>query len=303
VTAVAPPGIGGTKAKIKVTTGEGSAESLTEFEWEGVAPTTPVVSSINPTKGPAAGGTTVTITGEHLTGTTAVEFGTTAATSFDEVSGTEVTAVAPPGIGGTKAKIKVTTGEGSAESLTEFEWTAPAIVKHKLTINPAGDGSGRVTCNGGECATEYAEGTVVRLTATPNAGSDFSGWQGAGCSGTGVCTVTIGAADVAVTATFKKAPTDNPPDDNHPGDNPPSSNPPSKDAPPVGTKPPSGTPKTPAQKLKEKRQKAIAKCMKLKGKSRAKCMKRANQIGKPKKKAKKARAGEGNQVLGGWSFW
>ena len=42
----------------------------------------PVVTSISPTSGPAAGGTTVTITGSGFTGATAVDFGTTPATSF-----------------------------------------------------------------------------------------------------------------------------------------------------------------------------------------------------------------------------
>src|SRR5207245_3663496 len=43
--------------------------------------------------------------------------------------------------------------------------------------------------------------TVVTLTATPAAGSTFSGWSGGGCSGTGTCTVTMSAA-TTVTATF-----------------------------------------------------------------------------------------------------
>ena len=42
---------------------------------------------------------------------------------------------------------------------------------------------------------------MVTLTATPAAGSTFAGWSGAGCSGTGACTVTM-SSDQAVTATF-----------------------------------------------------------------------------------------------------
>jgi hypothetical protein len=37
------------------------------------------------------------------------------------------------------------------------------------------------------------DGTTVTLTATPSAGSTFTGWTGA-CSGTGSCTVTLSAA-------------------------------------------------------------------------------------------------------------
>jgi hypothetical protein len=39
------------------------------------------------------------------------------------------------------------------------------------------------------------------LSATPSTGSDFTGWTGAGCSGTGDCVVTMDAAR-SVTATF-----------------------------------------------------------------------------------------------------
>ena len=41
----------------------------------------------------------------------------------------------------------------------------------------------------------------MTLTATPAAGSTFTGWSGGGCSGTGTCQVTMSAAE-SVTATF-----------------------------------------------------------------------------------------------------
>ena len=46
---------------------------------------------------------------------------------------------------------------------------------------------------------QYA--TTVQLTATPLLGSLFTGWSGATCSGNGICTVTMNAANT-VTATF-----------------------------------------------------------------------------------------------------
>ena len=59
---------------------------------------------------------------------------------------------------------------------------------------------------------------------------------------------------------------------------------------PVVTPPPGGVAKptkTKAQELAEKRQKALKKCKKLKGKAKAQCVKKANQIGKPKPKKHK----------------
>jgi hypothetical protein len=75
-----------------------------------------------------------------------------------------------------------------------------------LTVSKTGTGTGTVnsapggiTC-GGDCSESYLEGTVVTLTATPSAGSTFTGWSG-DCTGTGSCVVTMAAAR-SVTAAF-----------------------------------------------------------------------------------------------------
>jgi len=76
-----------------------------------------------------------------------------------------------------------------------------------LTVSKTGAGSGTVTSNpagiscGVTCSAAFATGTMVTLTATPAAGSIFSGWSGGSCTGTGTCTVTLSAA-TTVTATF-----------------------------------------------------------------------------------------------------
>src|SRR6202035_5838885 len=57
----------------------------------------PTVSSVSPTSGSSAGGSSVTITGTNFTGATAVNFGTTAATTFTINSPTSVTTTAPAG--------------------------------------------------------------------------------------------------------------------------------------------------------------------------------------------------------------
>ena len=79
-----------------------------------------------------------------------------------------------------------------------------------LAVTTTGDGNGTVTSNpagidcGSICAMSVADGTVVTLTATADAGSVFTGWSGAGCSGTGVCTVTLDEAK-SVSAEFELA--------------------------------------------------------------------------------------------------
>jgi hypothetical protein len=74
----------------------------------------PMVTGISPASGAPAGGTTVTITGLSFTGVTAVNFGSTPATSFTFVSDSEVTAVSPAGTG--TVPITITTPVGTSAS-------------------------------------------------------------------------------------------------------------------------------------------------------------------------------------------
>jgi hypothetical protein len=75
----------------------------------------------------------------------------------------------------------------------------------------SGQGSGSVTSNppgidcGRDCLETYQSGTVVTLTATADPGFAFGGWNGAGCSGTETCVVTL-YGDITITATFDVPP-------------------------------------------------------------------------------------------------
>lgn len=82
--------------------------------------------------------------------------------------------------------------------------------RNTLTVEKTGSGSGTVTSMpggiecGGACSHTYPDGTRVTLSAAAAAGSGFSGWSGASCTGTGACELTI-ASDITVTATFTTA--------------------------------------------------------------------------------------------------
>ena len=66
-----------------------------------------------------------------------------------------------------------------------------------VTSGPAG-----ITCPGvGTCSASFPHPTTVTLTAAPNANSVFTGWSGAGCSGTAPCKVNLNSNQF-VTATF-----------------------------------------------------------------------------------------------------
>lgn len=80
-----------------------------------------------------------------------------------------------------------------------------------LSITKTGTGTGTVTASaagtaslacGSVCEKIYVLGTIVTLSAIPDASSVFTGWSGV-CSGTGTCTVTMNN-DIAVTASFAK---------------------------------------------------------------------------------------------------
>jgi hypothetical protein len=148
------------------------------------------------------------------------------------------------------------TMSAAKEVTAEFK----AKPKFRLTVIKSGSGSGRVTSSpagidcGGSCEMELEAGTTLELGQSADPGSEFIRWTGA-CTGNGVCKVTM-SAPKTVTAEFKSVP--------------------KKEEP---TPPP--TP-TPTPKPLTPRQKALKKCKKLKGKKRAKCIKKANSIGKKK---------------------
>ncbi len=80
-----------------------------------------------------------------------------------------------------------------------FTVTQAGVQKYTLTINKSGTGSGSVSTN--PSGTSFNAGTVVTLTATPDANSTFSGWSGGYTGSSTTCTVTMNS-NMSVTATF-----------------------------------------------------------------------------------------------------
>ena len=91
--------------------------------------------------------------------------------------------------------------DGTLQRIVETSQSFP------LTVARTGAGAGTVASApagidcGSVCSRTFGAGAVVTLSATPAAGSVFTGWSGGGCSGTAPCTVTVAGA-TSVSAAF-----------------------------------------------------------------------------------------------------
>ena len=144
IKAVSPASSG--VASLSVTTPGGTSTTGTGDEFTYIP--APTVTKIEPSTGPAHGGTIVTITGTNLTGVSAVKFGTNAATRFEFKSATEVKATSPGGTG--KVAVIVTTPGGTSASTASDEFIyVPAPTVEKVTPDEGPiDGGTSVTISG-----------------------------------------------------------------------------------------------------------------------------------------------------------
>ncbi|MFI4985666.1 MAG: IPT/TIG domain-containing protein [Solirubrobacterales bacterium] len=146
----------------------------------------PVVTSVSPQIGPAAGGATVTISGNTFTGATAVKFGTAEATSFTVESATSITATAPPGTG--TVNVTVTTPAGMSPPSAADRYTyqaAPTVTILSTKSGPAAGGT-IVTITGTEFATasKVAFGQTSAVEFTINSPTSITAVAPAAVGGT-----------------------------------------------------------------------------------------------------------------------
>ena len=94
------------------------------------------------------------------------------------------------------------------------EWSALSWFgdSETLVVKKNGNGSGTVTSDlagidcGGTCGSEFPINGTITLTAIPNAHSEFIGWCGGGCHGTGTCTVTMDQSRTVLATFIRKGP-------------------------------------------------------------------------------------------------
>jgi hypothetical protein len=176
-----PPAGGAGPADVVVTVGAAHATLTNGFLYLNPAPT---ATAINPTSGPVAGGTDVTITGTNFFSGATVLIGGSAATNVAVVSPTQITAKTPLGAAGPSDVVVTNTDFQSATIHNGFTYFLPAPTLGSVTpaAGPVTGGtfitldgtnfqSGATVKVGGAAATPVTFVNANRLTALTPAGS------------------------------------------------------------------------------------------------------------------------------------
>lgn len=126
----------------------------------------PTVTAVSPNGGPAAGGTTVTVTGSgFVNGATTVDFGVAASTNVTVNSSTSLTAISPAGSGAVDITVTTAGGTSPTSATDLFGYGSPTVTA--LTPNGGPVGGGQVVTVTG---TGFANGASASFGATPATG-------------------------------------------------------------------------------------------------------------------------------------
>ena len=205
ITATVPSGVAGT-VDVGIATPGGAATLSSAYTYTSASPSAPTISAVSPSSGSTAGGTSVVITGTDLTGATAVNFGSTAASSFTVNSATQITAVSPAGAAGA-VNVAVTTAGGTATSNGAFTYAVPQQSAPTITaVSPssgttAGGTSVVITGTNFTGATAVNFGTTAATSFTVNSATQITALAPAGSAGA----VNVAVTTVGGTATSNGA--------------------------------------------------------------------------------------------------
>jgi hypothetical protein len=166
ITATAPAGTGTVDVTVTTSKGTSALSAADQYTYTGI----PTVTSISPTSGPVAGGTSVSITGTNfIVGATSVNFGSTAATTVTVNSGTSITATSPAGVGTVHVTATTTGGTSSTVASDQFTYAAAPTVTDISPENGPTAGSTSVTITG----TGFVDGATVTFGGTAGTGVAF----------------------------------------------------------------------------------------------------------------------------------
>ena len=162
ITAVAPAGSGAVNVHVKTAAGSSSSTPGDLFTYTDG----PIVTRVSPSSATPAGGSKVTITGQQLSGATAVDFGAAPATSFTVNSATSITAVAPVGSGVVNVTVTGPQGTSITSQLDQFNYRSG----YYLPISNGGVLAYGFSPNVGSAGTLALHKPIVGMATTPDGG-------------------------------------------------------------------------------------------------------------------------------------
>jgi hypothetical protein len=129
----------------------------------------PEITDVNPRSGPAAGGTSITLTGTNLAGVSSVTVNGIPCTGVTVVNDTTITCVTPPGILGSQSPVVVTSPAGDntpsqttfwadAQTFTYVDATSPTVTNVAPPTGPTTAGTA-ITITG----TNFVTGATVTV--------------------------------------------------------------------------------------------------------------------------------------------
>jgi hypothetical protein len=144
-----------------------NSHGTSDGEDNSFATAPPTVTGLQPSTGPSAGGSSVTISGTNFAGATAVEFGAANARSFKVESGTTIRAVSPAGTGAVDVTVTTPAGTSAAGAGDQYFYT----LGPKLTPS---DESGRGFF--GVSVALSADGKTALVGALRDGGGKGAAW-------------------------------------------------------------------------------------------------------------------------------
>ncbi len=166
IIATSPSGTGVVDVTVTTPSGTSATGKSDQFTY---AARIPVVSEIAPRHGRPKGGTTVTIIGDDFNGTTAVDFGTNAATGVTVYTDHLLTAKSPAGTG--TVDVTVTTPDGTSKTTPKDQFTYHTTLPVVTNVNPhqgAPGGGTAVTIHGsnftGAMAVDFGTNAATGVT-------------------------------------------------------------------------------------------------------------------------------------------
>ncbi|MDZ3832818.1 MAG: putative Ig domain-containing protein [Sphingopyxis sp.] len=206
ITATSPAGTG--TGNVRVTTVGGTSATAAANQYSFIP--APTVAGLSPTSGPAAGGTTVVITGSNLSGASAVTFGGTAATGFTVNSSTQITATSPAGAGAVDVRVTTVGGTSSVSASDQFTYVAPPTAANGNATVAYGSAANAISLTlGGGAATSVAVVAPASNGVATAAGTSISYTPTAGYAGPDSFTYTAtnaGGTSSAATVTITVTP-------------------------------------------------------------------------------------------------